>query len=256
MYAFLSETHSPVLIVFSNPRAVALKLLVCEQLIFLYLKSFNLFTLINLDRSLKSLLPFQTNQVDELLFLTLYVVWDQRLDDDPSRFISHHHRSSPAAHCYLNLFQRPLLTHSEVMPSGHIPKPTFSLLSSYDSLDIYSFIGDFGCWFSVSSSNPFPVNIHDDASLTFCPSSFLTSIPVFFLPWSCTWLFFFSIKNFHLPNLECKLSFSLQPQTLTLPTHLCNQVLKLQQFVNSIMTYNPLIPDSFFTVDFYSRLLF
>lgn len=215
MYTFLSETHSPVLVVFSNPRAVALKLLVCEQLIFLYLKSFNLFTLINLDRSLKSLLPFQTNQVDDLLFLTLYVVWDQRLDDDPSRFISHHHRSSPAGHCYLNLFQRPLLTHSEVMPSWHIPKPTFSLLSSYDSLDVYSFIGDFGCWFSVSSSNPFPVNIHDDASLTFCPSSFLTSIPVYFpsMVMHLAFFFFFN-KKFPPPKSRVQtLFFSSTPNS-------------------------------------------
>lgn len=73
---------------------------------------------------------------------------------------------------------------------------TFPLLSSCDSMDIYSFTGDLGCWLLVSSSNPF-----------FCHSTFvlLVSWPQLqriFLPYYISHPF-----SCHVLDLFLKLKF-------------------------------------------------
>lgn len=73
--------------------------------------------------------------------------------------------------------------------------------------------------------------------------------------WSCTQIFFL-IKSFHFPNLKCKLSFTPQPQIPTLPASLFNQILKRQQSVNAILTYDSLIPNFFSLYLFIGLYLF
>lgn len=108
----------------------------------------------------------------------------------------------------------------------------------------------------LSAPQPISCRHRDDASLTFRFVQFVGLSSREFLcrlyhpPLSHGHAlgFFFLIKNLHLSNLKCKLSFSLWLQILTFPAHVHNHELKLQpdlQFFDS---------SDFLTLNFYSPL--
>lgn len=135
--------------------------------------------------------------------------------------ISHHHPSSSPGHCYLNLFHKPLVIHSQVMPSPYIPVPTFSLWSSCDPL--VSLFIHWRLWLLVLSAPPtyFLSTSMMMPILHFCSSSLLTSTPVNFyayyithpFSWSCTWLFLFNKKFTPLKSQMQAFFLSLTPNS-------------------------------------------
>lgn len=213
--------------------AVALEILVWEQVIFLYLKCLNLFTLTKFDCSLKSPHPFQT--LRGWFFYTLHYLGPE--DWIAILFIL----SSPSPSFIIS--SRPLLFNliSEILvllSRGHAIQTYLDVhlftMSSYDYLNIDSFIKDLGCWFTVPFFNPFSVSIYEDTHSTFCPSSVLTSTPMNFLlcyiSHQFSW-FFFNKKILH-PNHKCKLFFC--PTLNSCPSSSPAQGPKPAKLVNSI----------------------